>query len=175
MKFASLLAAASLAAGAMCSSLDAPTFTKIFAGTLVLDQSRGVIDGHYGKRFLVEFKGGNLTDPTTGEVKATFEDIGGQFGITFENQFIHTDVHFVTKWTDDNTYAHWQLFGAGTIKDGLHSYARVDTSSPSRQQWQDNFFMFHIEPNSDDPVKQIGFYMMVIEWTGITGQDDEQC
>ncbi|KAG7091895.1 hypothetical protein E1B28_008296 [Marasmius oreades] len=172
MKFASLLATASLALGALCNSLDAPTFTKVFNGTLVLDESRGQIDTHSGKLFLVEFTGGNLTDPHTGKLIATFEHIGGQFGLTFNNQFVHTDVHFVTKWADDGTYAHWQLWGCGTIADGLHSYARVDTGSKSRLDWQDNFFMFHINPFGDNPVKQVGFYKMDINWTGKTNATD---
>ncbi|KAF9258078.1 hypothetical protein L218DRAFT_1005448 [Marasmius fiardii PR-910] len=166
MKFTSIFTAVSLAIGAFASSLDPPTFTKIYDGYLVLDESRGQIAGHTGKRFLVEFVGGNITDPKTGELAATWEDIGGQFGLTFENQFIHSDVHFVLKWADDNTYAHWQLFGCGTIADGLFTYARLDTSSPSRQDWQDNFFMFHINPAGDDPAKPVAFYQMDIDWTG---------
>ncbi|KAG7093152.1 hypothetical protein E1B28_009435 [Marasmius oreades] len=166
MKFTSLLTAASLALGAFASSLDPPTFAKILEGTLQLDQSRGTIQGHEGKRFLVEFKGGNLTDPETGAVAASWENIGGQFGVTFDNQFIHSDVHLVFKWTDDNTYAHVELFGCGTIADGLFTYARIDTSSPTRQDWQDNFFMFHINPAGNDPVKPVAFYKMDIDWTG---------
>ncbi|KAF9026998.1 hypothetical protein BDZ89DRAFT_822544 [Hymenopellis radicata] len=138
------------------TSLAQPTFTKIFDGALLINDSIGFVPGPFGPRALYAFTGGNLTDPNSGDVVANIiPGVSGQWGVLGSNEIFYPDVRVVAQWVDDQTYAFWDVHGSGIAGASAANYARFETNSASRLALNNKFLLLTIEVADESAIFEI--------------------
>ncbi|KAJ7578289.1 hypothetical protein C8J56DRAFT_1112358 [Mycena floridula] len=134
---------------AVLSTTLPPTFTKLYNGALLVDTSAGPVAGPFGTRVLFRIGGGNLTDPTTGDVVANFiPGLGGETGLIASNNVFYPSAQVGLQWVDDNKYAWAELHGIGESVAGQLAagtgHIRLETDSPARTKLNGLFTIYTI-------------------------------